>query len=910
MEELEFDEIKIRASYLNYFMVNLYAEKGREVFQHDSDEPNNKYDGNKPGTVVYKLKGDKTLYEIPPRWYDVYYLLSHTDINERKHYLSLLIEEQRINKGKSEGENVVPELEMMRDNLKKECEAYCKSHTLYDNDNVVNMLSAKRSVDDQRLTINNISHKGNILLEMAQKCYSVPDFSIVTSDTFDEEASKRVEYIHQAIENLEIMTRTKLGSRENPLVFAIRSAMPQYIPGLMPTMLNIGVTHQAYEGLCDRLGKNMAGRIYLNNLYNVTLLKSLDINDINKKYSISDPDFRVLKDKELSPEQIAEKIAAVEELISSTEDGDKIINDAFYQVIFIAKCIRKFYDDNQDLILTFMQGKKAYPALILQKMVWTIGNDYSYPGVIHSFHSRTGKGRQVESYLDIFGEEIMTGDISSNDMEYEERKDIRDEYPAIYHFDPLLRNLEKRYQSPVTIEFAVETHDDVSLFAILQLNKSELTGRAALLSSIKLYDEKVIPKEKVVELIRPYHLRQIVSDTIDNESFKNLKFFGKGVNVLPRTATTARLCFSSQQANEYKRQGDKACLCKERFIPEDTIILNEIDAILSMTPAAIHVVTACRGYGIPAFLNLQSNGITMHDNELVNSDGLVIKEGDWITLSSKRQSIFKGQANYRPARFMKYLAGEKVDMYPKEEKVFVEMRDAYKEYQKIVNSTTVNYISDIDTLARLIRNDFNESPEKAMSIVNEWYMVNSDNYVDQVLSSKMGSHQDQSRVYELLDTDKKVDFYRRAIKKCLRNDQSGLSAGSFMLGRFVAKPVSHEFWDNLTPKEIAFILNEYVLYEKYLQVLEEVGETKLTRVHSRIATEGFDFSITCFDLNNFIPLIITHPDWNAISQEVAGLHGENANTEELVKRLSQPPEVLFDLSKPWEKAKFDELAKM
>ena len=71
-------------------------------------------------------------------------------------------------------------------------------------------------------------------------------------------------------------------------------------------------------------------------------------------------------------------------------------------------------------------------------MVWTIGNENSYPGVLYSCHSRTGVGRQIESYPDIFGEEIMTGHISSEDFEYFDRAEIKELFPAVYHFDPLL----------------------------------------------------------------------------------------------------------------------------------------------------------------------------------------------------------------------------------------------------------------------------------------------------------------------------------------------------------------------------------------------------------------------------------------------------------------------------------------
>jgi hypothetical protein len=119
------------------------------------------------------------------------------------------------------------------------------------------------------------------------------------------------------------------------------------------------------------------------------------------------------------------------------------------------------------------------------------------------------------------------------------------------------------------------------------------------------------------------------------------------------------------------------CLCQEHFVPEDTITLNEVDAILSMMPAAIHVVTACRGYGIPAFMDLESFGIRIEGQTIVNAEGLVIHEGDLLTVSSRRQSIFLGQADFRPARFTKYLQGGAVELTDTEHEFFEEMKLAY-----------------------------------------------------------------------------------------------------------------------------------------------------------------------------------------------------------------------------------------
>lgn len=869
MKSLDFEFIKIRASYLNYFMIMLYAKEGRRIFEKEYE-----YEGNKPGTVVYKIKGCSETVELAPRWYDIFYLLNNKD--KEKYYLSLLIEEERLRKNSDTC--CIEELDQFRDNLREECISYVEKNPLHDNENVISMVSKESAENSDRLSINNISHKGSILYEMAQNCYSVPDFCILTSKSFSLERSERNTYLQQAVENLEILTRTKLGDEKNPLIFAIRSALPQYIPGLMPTLLNIGVTRKAYRGLKDRLGERTANRIYLNNLRNIIDLKSIGLNDTNTLVNA--------KDKELSLEDLREKIRIFEEVILATSDGDELINNAFSQVVFFADCIKTFYDNNHDLIMTFMQGKQAHPSLIMQKMVWTIGNDYSYPGVIHSFHSRTGNGRQVESYIDIFGEEIMTGDVKSEDIEYTDRKDIKEKYPAIFHFDPLLIELEKRFQSPVTIEFAVETRENVSMFAVLQLNKSELTGRSTLISTIELYHKNIINEAKVVDLIRPYHLKQIVSDTIDDKSFKQLIFFGKGVNVLPRTAVTTQICFSSQEAREYKQQGVAVCLCKERFVPEDTIILNEIDAILSLTPAAIHVVTACRGYGIPAFVNLSSYGMRLEGNKLINNNGDVLKSGDWITLSSRRQSIYIGKAEYKVARFMDYLHGVDLKLEEKEEKVFTQMRDAYNEYDRIVSSIKENSIHDINTLAKLIRNDLHERPETAIIIVNKWYEMNKEEYVQQVLESRMGSHQDQSRVYDLLETDKKIEFFKNAIEKCRRNNLSGLNAGSFMLGRFAAKMQDKKFWQKMTNMEIAFILNEYIMYEKYLFVLEDVGETKLTRVHSKIANEGLNFSIPTPNLKTFKSLQEADINWDEVKKELNNISDKQCNTVDLIDRLT------------------------
>ena len=84
---------RIRASYPNYYMVNLYAKEGMEIFNHDSEDPENRLEGNKPGTVIYRLAGkEDSLKEFPPRWYDMYQLLKLRG-EEQRRFLELLLSE-------------------------------------------------------------------------------------------------------------------------------------------------------------------------------------------------------------------------------------------------------------------------------------------------------------------------------------------------------------------------------------------------------------------------------------------------------------------------------------------------------------------------------------------------------------------------------------------------------------------------------------------------------------------------------------------------------------------------------------------------------------------------------------------------------------------------------------------------
>jgi hypothetical protein len=114
-------------------------------------------------------------------------------------------------------------------------------------------------------------------------------------------------------------------------------------------------------------------------------------------------------------------------------------------------------------------------------------------------------------------------------------------------------------------------------------------------------------------------------------------------------------------------------------------------------------------------------------------------------------------------------------------------------------------------------------------------------------------------------------------------------------------------WNTLSDKIVAFLLNEYVLYEKYQQVLQEVGEIKLARAHSRIETEGIDnMVLRSFDLTNFYPLLQSNHRWPAVADALEHIDHQD-NTHLLIEMMSHPLDELFDLSTPWKRAQLDDI---
>ena len=682
------------------------------------------------------------------------------------------------------------------------------------------------STSPEAHSVIDISQKGFVLLKLTQKGYPVPDFVVLTAEAYSDGPANLERHLGDAIAQLEVLTMQSLQAG-GPLAFAMRCATPSYIPGVMDTFLNVGITERSLARLEDMYGQIGARKMFLNNLRN--LANALDQDTAGEGAVTS----------ELAPEQVSQLIDRWSDMVRKIDR--RLIEDPFYQAAFFARLALKHYEENFELVATLCRGNEYSPSLILQKMVCTVRHDSAYAGVLYSRHTQTGEGMELQTARNIFGEEMMTGTAEIQTTAFADREAVKDTFPAVYHFVPQLPELEREFECPVTIEFAVEATPRYQWFALLQLNETGIAGRAALTAVVDLHKSGAISRQRVTELIRPYHLKQLTSDTIDQEAFSTLTSFSSGVSVLPRSAVSARVYFTGDAALTAKTQGEKVCLCKKTFVPTDTVVMREVDAILSLTSAAVHVVTICQSLGIPALLNLEKYGVVLHpEGRLVNSSGGELHQGDWITVSSRRHTVYRGSAKYTPARLLRYMRGEPVEMDPEEEKMFASVAYAYRYYQQLVRGLTVDHIATLNEVTRLVNFELRGEPEDARQLVNGWFDEREGLYIEEVLKSDIGDHLGQSNVFEMLTLDRKIRFFKGALAKCAGEHISGYEAGAFMLGRFLSLRYPVAFWKCFSSAEVALLVNEWVLFEKYMQLLHNVGERKVLQARKKILKEGLD----------------------------------------------------------------------
>ncbi|TFH04671.1 MAG: pyruvate, phosphate dikinase, partial [Spirochaetales bacterium] len=490
---------------------------------------------------------------------------------------------------------------------------------------------------------NLLGGKGANLAEMSSIGVPVPPgFTITTEVCEAYYENKRsipkdvATEVDKNLARLEKLMGKKLGQADDPLLVSVRSGAAVSMPGMMDTVLNLGLNDKAVKGLADKSGNDRfawdAYRRFINMFGNVVMgvdhayfeaaldkikskkkveldtdLNAADLNEVVDAYKV----VYQKHTKKPFPQDPKEQLWATIDAVFGSWNNDR------------ANSYRKIND---------IKGLKG-TAVNVQSMVFgNLGED-SGTGVCFSRDPSTGKKVFYGEYLmNAQGEDVVAGIRTPMALKTLQKKD-----PVIYKaLVDVKDRLEAHYKDMQDMEFTIQQG---KLF-LLQTRNGKRTGAAAIKTAVDLVNEQLIDKVTAIGRVTPDQLDQVFHPQIDPRAKKANRAVAKGLNASPGAASGA-VVFTAEEAAAWKKEGKKVLLVRKETSPEDIEGMHAAEGILTSTGGMTsHAAVVARGMGTPCVAGCKDVVIT--GKKLVVA-GKTVKQGDLMTIDGTTGEVFIGE---------------------------------------------------------------------------------------------------------------------------------------------------------------------------------------------------------------------------------------------------------------------------
>ncbi len=489
--------------------------------------------------------------------------------------------------------------------------------------------------------------KGAGLAEMTRIGLPVPagfTISTETCDFFYKNGKKYpAELKRQVIDNvkkLEKVTGKKLGDPKSPLLVSVRSGSARSMPGMMETILNLGLNDKSVEGLAkvtknDRFAYDAYRRFV--QMYS-TVVMGMSKEDLEHR-------LRALKQKLGVKEDTAVSAAGWKELVAEykqyfkEKSGEDFPDDPMEQLWGAIGAV--FGSWMAEKAVTYRRVEKITgllgTAVNVVQMVFGNTGDNSGTGVCFTRDPSSGEKIFYGDYLtNAQGEDVVAG--IRTPVHLTELKKIM---PKAYaQLEKVRVKLEGHYKDMQDMEFTVE---EGKLY-MLQTRTGKRTPAAAFKIAMDMANEKLITKEEAVLRIKPEDIERLFYPVIDSKVDKKLltgKILAHGINAVPGAAV-GKVCFSAHEAEEWAKNGEKVILVRRETSPEDVGGMAVAQGILTATGGKTsHAAVVARGWGKCCIVGAETLDIdykskTMKDGK----SGHTIKEGEWLTLDGGEGVVY------------------------------------------------------------------------------------------------------------------------------------------------------------------------------------------------------------------------------------------------------------------------------
>ena len=484
--------------------------------------------------------------------------------------------------------------------------------------------------------------KGANLAEMSNLGMPVPQGFTVTTEACTQYyndgrtiAPEIEAEIMEHLAKLEEKTGKQFGSTTNPLLVSVRSGARASMPGMMDTILNLGLNDVAVEGFAAKTGNPRFAydsyRRFIQMFSDVVMELSKKrfeeiIDDLKDKKGVK-------QDVELDADDMKELVVRFKEFYKA-EKGVDFPQDPKVQLMEAVKAVFRSWDNPRAIVYRRM-NEIPYDwgtAVNVQSMVFGNSGNNSGTGVAFTRNPATGEKALFGEYLiNAQGEDVVAGVRTPSPI-----SKLQEEMPGVYdQFADIANRLEQHYKDMQDMEFTIE---DGKLY-MLQTRNGKRTAAAALKVAVDLVDEGMIDEKEAVCRVEPKQLDALLHPTFDAEALKKAAVVGKGLAASPGAAC-GRVVFTAEEAKEWAARGEKVVLVRLETSPEDIEGMQVSQGILTVRGGMTsHAAVVARGMGTCCVSGCGDIVVDYAAKQFTLA-GKVYKEGDWISLDGSTGNIY------------------------------------------------------------------------------------------------------------------------------------------------------------------------------------------------------------------------------------------------------------------------------
>ncbi len=486
--------------------------------------------------------------------------------------------------------------------------------------------------------------KGAGLAEMTNAGVPVPPGFTITTDVCryyyanKQKLPKELDLQQKAaMEKLQKIMVKGFGNPENPLLVSVRSGAKFSMPGMMDTILNLGINDRVVEGL-SKLASNPrfawdAYRRFIAMYGNV--VGGIEKSEFEHILETQKNKRGVKLDTDLNVKDLQEMVGKFKELFQS-KTGEPFPQDPWKQLEGSRNAVFKSW--NNPRAIYYRKQNKISDALgtavTVQSMVFGNMGDDSGTGVGFTRNPSTGVREFYGEYLtNAQGEDVVAGIRTPKPI-----VKLGDDMPAVYkQLREITSRLERHYRDIQDFEFTIEKG---RLF-MLQTRTGKRTGGAAIKIAVDMVKEKLITKEEAIMRVEPEQLDQLLHPVIDPKAA--LKVIAKGLPASPGAAT-GQAVFDADTAAERGGKGDKVILVRQETNPDDIHGMDAAQGILTARGGMTsHAAVVARGMGKSCVAGCEDIRVSESTRQF-NVNGTTVKENDWITIDGSTGRVILGAA--------------------------------------------------------------------------------------------------------------------------------------------------------------------------------------------------------------------------------------------------------------------------